>query len=170
MAPMPRYLIVAEIVAPFGVKGEVKANIWTDFPDRLAKRTMVFLGRADEEPRQYALRGIRFHKGQALLTFAGCADRNAAETMRGLLVQIPSADAPALPPGSYYLHQIIGLEAWSPDGHRLGKVVDIITAPSHHIYVISTDSGNILVPAIPDFVRQVDLEQCRIIVDIAPLL
>ena len=107
----PIYLIVAKIVAPFGIKGEVKANVLTDFPDRLANRTTVFLGREDEKPRMIRLRGIRFHQGQALLTLEGCDDRNAAEALRGpLRAHSRPANAPALPAGAYYLHQIIGLE------------------------------------------------------------
>ncbi len=169
MAAQPDYLIVAQIVAPFGIKGEVKAEIWTDFPDRLADRATVLLGREDEEPRAYTLRGVRFHQGQALLTFAECADRTTAESLRGLLVQIPHDEAVPPPEGAYYLHQIIGLEVWGTDGQPYGRVADVLTTPSNDVYVVQGEQGQLLVPAGPDFVRQVDLNHGRLVVDVARL-
>jgi len=170
MTSAPRYLVVGQIVAPFGVKGEVKANVWTDFPERLAARSTVFVGKGDEEPRQITLRGVRFHQKQALLTFAGCTDRDAAEQLRGLLVQIPSADAPALPPGSYYVYQIIGLRVWGTDGRDYGTITEMITTPGNDVYKVDGAHGEILVPATPAYVHKVDLEHERMIVETSGLL
>jgi 16S rRNA processing protein RimM len=169
MAERPEYLIVAQIVAPFGIHGEVKANIWTDFPDRLANRTSVFLGREGEQPREYALRGVRFHQGQVLLSFVGCDDRTSAEALRDLYVQIPAAEAAPTPNGSYYFHQIIGLDVWGTDGRLWGTVTEILTTASNDVYVVEGQHGQFLVPAIPDFVRQVDLEHGRMIVDMTAI-
>ena len=169
MAEDPAYLVVAVIVAPFGIKGEVKAKVLTDFPDRLADRKLVYLGRESEEPRPYTVRGIRFHQGQALFTFAECQDRTAAEALRGLLVQTPSAQAAPLPPGAYYFHQIIGLDVWGADGVHHGKVSAILTTAANDVYVVDGEQGSILIPAIPAVVRQVDLEAGRMIVETAGL-
>ncbi len=169
MAVPPAYLIVARIVAPFGIKGEVKADILTEFPDRLANRDKVFLGREDDEPRTYLLRGVRFHLGQLLLTLAGVEDRTTAEALRGLLVQIPASEAVPPPPGSSYVHQIVGLEVWGLDGVLWGKVAGIMTTGSNDVYIVEGERGEFLVPAVPDFVRQVDLDQGRMTVDMAAL-
>jgi 16S rRNA processing protein RimM len=169
MAEKPAYLIVAKIVAPFGVKGEVKAVIWTQFPDRLANRTTVFLGREDETPRMVTLRGVRFHQGQALLTFEGYPDRTAAEALRGLLVQIPTAEAPAPPAGSFYLYQVIGLRVVDPDGQEWGKVTDVLSTPSNDVYVVSGPHGRLLIPAVPDFILSIDVDQAQIVANIAGL-
>jgi 16S rRNA processing protein RimM len=170
MATQPSYLIAAKIVAPFGIRGEVKAELWTDFPDRLASRSTVFLGREDDAPREYTLRGIRFHQRHALLSLAGCEDRTTAESLRGLLVQIPAADVPPLPAGSYYLHQIIGLQVWGSDGQPYGTITEVLAMASNDVYVVEGERGQILVPAIPDFVRQVDLDHGRLIVEMSGLL
>ena len=169
MPSAPRYLVVARIVAPFGARGEVKAELRTDYPDRLASRTTVFLGREDEEPRAYTLRGVRFHQGRALLSLVGCDDRTTAESLRGLLVQVPTAEAPLPPPGSFYIYQIIGLEVQGIDGALLGRVTAVLTTGSNDVYVVQGDKGEILVPAVSDFVRQIDLEHGRMIVDAAGL-
>ncbi len=167
MAAQPDYLIVAQIVAPFGIKGEVKAEIWTDFPDRLADRATVLLGREDEEPRAYTLRGVRFHQGQALLTLEGCADRTAAEALRGLYVEIPAEEAAPLPAGAYYVHQIIGLDVVGLDGEVWGRVASVMQTPSNDVYIVEGERGQFLLPALPDFVQSVDLEHRRIVADMA---
>jgi 16S rRNA processing protein RimM len=167
MASQPDFAVVAEIVAPFGIKGEVKANVLTDFPDRLAGRKSVYLQAKDEKPRLVKLRGIRFHQGQALLTLEGCADRNAAEALRGTLVQIPARDMAPLPDGAYYLHQIIGLEVVGLDGEAWGRISSVLQTPSNDVYVVDGERGQFLLPAVPDFVQSVDIEHGRIVADMA---
>lgn len=169
MATLPDYLIVARIVAPFGVRGEVKCDLVTDFPERLKNRETVFLGREDETPRPFAVRGVRFHQNQALFTLAGIDDRDAAESLRGLFVQIPSADVPPLPDGDYYFYQIIGLAVYDEAGERYGAVTSIMTTASNDVYVVDGDKGRLYVPAMPEFVRQVDLAHGRLIIDAALL-
>lgn len=169
MPSVPRFIVVARIVAPFGVRGEVKADLWTDYPNRLASRRTLFLGREDEEPRAYTVRGVRFHQGRVLLTLVGCDDRTTAEGLRGLLVQVPSSDVPPLPEGSFYLHQIVGLDVYGTDGVFLGKVTTVMATGSNDVYVVQGEKGEILVPALPDFVRQVDIEHRRMIVEAAGL-
>lgn len=169
MATEPGYLIVAKIVAPFGIRGELKAALLTDFPDRLANRKKVFLGREGEVSRSHTIRGIRFHKGHALITLAGCDDRNTAETLRDLFVFIPAGEAAKLPEGAYYIHQIIGLEVWDPDGALWGTITDILQTPSNDVYIVDGERGQFLLPAIPDFVHQVDIDHKRIIADMARL-
>jgi 16S rRNA processing protein RimM len=165
----PDYLIVARIVAAFGIKGEVKAAILTDFPDRLANRKTVFLGAEDEQPRMYTVRGVRFHQNQILLSLGGVEDRNTSETLRGLYVQIPFVDAPLPPPGTYYVYQIVGLEVFDIDGVSWGKVSSIVSTGSNDIYVVDGERGQALLPAVPDYVREVDLVQGRIVADMAAL-
>lgn len=168
-AAQPDYLIVAQIVAPFGIKGEVKADILTDFPDRLLSRDTIFLGREDEQPRMYPLRGVRFHQRQALLSLSGVEDRTSAETLRGLYVQVPFAEAPPPPSGSYFIHQMIGLDVYDLEGQAWGKVSAVMTTPGNDVYVVDGERGQFLLPAVSGFVRQVDLAQGRIIADMAAI-
>jgi 16S rRNA processing protein RimM len=165
MATDQSYITVAKIVAPFGIRGELKAALLTDFPDRLANRTKVFLGREGEMPRSHTIRGIRFHKGHALITLAGCDDRNAAELLRDLFIFIPADEAAQPPAGAYYIHQIIGLDVFDAAGLLWGRITDVLETPSNDVYIVTGERGQFLLPAIPDFVRQVDLEQKRIIAD-----
>lgn len=165
----PRYLVVAQIVAPFGVDGEMKADLQTDFPKRLAKRKVVYLGKEDEEPLPHPVERVRFHGNRALLKLADCRDRDTAETLRGLLVQVPLDEAPPAPPGSYYIHQIVGLNVFDIDGAPLGAVASVIEGVANDVYVVKGPRGELLVPAAGDFVTEVDVAAGRMVVDAARL-
>jgi 16S rRNA processing protein RimM len=101
----PHYLVIGRIVAPWGVRGEVKVAIETDFPERFKWLKRVYLG---EKATSFALEGSRLHKGHALLKLGGCDDHDAAEKLRGQLVQIPVEEAMPLGEDEYYVYQIVG--------------------------------------------------------------
>lgn len=157
----PLYLAIGKIMRPWGVQGEVRVEILTDWPERFGLLEYVYLG---EQAKPYRLERFRLHKGCALLKLAGCDDRNAAEAMRGQLVQIPSEKAMPLDEGEYYVHQIEGLEVSTDEGESLGQVVEVLFTGSNEVYVVHGPRGEVLIPAIADVVLRVDLEEGRLIV------
>lgn len=162
----PQYLAIAQIVAPHGIRGEVRAIILTDFPERFALLKTVYLG---EEARPVCLEGYRMHRGQVLLKLAGYNTRAEAEGLREVLVQVPASEAMPLPEGTYYMHEILGLEAWTEAGEFLGEVVEILETGANDVYVLQGGPlGEILVPALESVVREVDLEAGRMLVRLPP--
>ena len=155
------YLAIGKIVRPWGVQGEVKVEVLTDWPERFGLLKYVHLG---EQGKLYRLEWFRLHKGYALLKLAGCDDRNAAEALRGQLVQIPLEKGMPLDEGEYYVHQIEGLEVWTDEGESLGHVVEVLFTGSNEVYVVHGPRGEVLIPAIADVVLRVDLEEGRLIV------
>ena len=146
---------------PWGVRGEVKVEILTDWPERFALLEYVYLG---EGAIPYRLEWFRLHRRYALLKVAGCDDRNAAEALREQLVQIPPGEAMPLDEDEYYVHQIEGLEVWTDEGESLGRVVEVLFTGSNEVYVVRGPQGEVLIPAIADVVLQVDLEGGKLIV------
>jgi len=168
-APEPRFLIVGQVVGVHGVRGELKVGILTEDPHRFGQLRQVFVGLGDEEPEPRILQGYRLHKGYALLKLAGCDDREAAEKLRGTLVQIPREMAVPLEEGEYYEHQIIGLAVWAVDGEPLGKVVEILYTGANDVYVVqstASDRREILLPAIKDVIVEIDLAGGRMVVQV----
>ncbi|MFQ6000550.1 MAG: ribosome maturation factor RimM [Anaerolineae bacterium] len=157
---MPRYLVVGKVVAPWGTKGELKVAILTDFPDRFRELKRVYLG---DEP--WTLEGHRRHGRWVILKLEGCADRNSAEKLRGELVQIPLEEAMPLSEDEYYIYQIVGLEVWTREGEHLGRVSEVLFTGANEVYLVEGERGEILVPAIEDVVKEVDLEGGRLIVE-----
>lgn len=157
---VPRYLVVGRVVAPWGTRGELKVAILTDFPDRFRELKRVYLG--DES---WTLEGHRRHGRWVILKLAGCADRNSAGKLRGELVQVPLEEAAPLSEDEYYIYQIVGLEVWTSEGEHLGRVSDVLFTGANEVYVVEGERGEILVPAIEDVVKEVDLEGGRLIVE-----
>lgn len=162
--PKPRpYIIIGRVVRPWGTRGEVKVEIMTDFPHRFALLKRVYLGR---EATPFALKGFKLHKGWAILKLAGCDDRTAAEKLRGKLVQIPMEEAMPLGEDEYYVYQIVGLTVWTTKGERLGRVTEVLSTGSNDVYVVRDGEREILIPAIEDVVKEIDLAGGRMVVEL----
>jgi 16S rRNA processing protein RimM len=162
----PEHLIVGQVVAPFGVKGELKVNILTEFPDRFRKLEQVVLApfssiapglaptaaldpatlrrtplprtsvKGPSGPTPYNIQSTHIHKGQLLLKLEGVDDADSAEALRGCWVLVPREQARKLPRGSYYLYQIVGLDVYTSSGTLVGKIHDVITAAANDVYVV----------------------------------
>jgi len=148
------YLVIGRIVAPRGVRGELKVQIETDDPARFLDLKRVFVG---EARRPYEVEAARLFKNQALLTLRGVADRDAAEALRGEYVYVHRENALPLADGEYYYHQIQGLRVVTEEGRVLGEVVEVLATGANDVYVVQGDSGEALIPAIRDVVLRIDL-------------
>lgn len=153
------------MVGARGLRGELVCAILTDFPERFASTREVLLG---EPPSPYRVERQRVERGRLVLKLAGIRTREAAESLRGALVEVPADQAVELPPETYFWHQIIGLQVVEQDGRDLGRVVDILVTGSNDVYVVRDERRELLIPAIKDVVREIDLERGRILVELLP--
>jgi 16S rRNA processing protein RimM len=148
---------IGKVVAPFGIRGEVKVLSLTDIPNRFAELEVIYLG-SDHIP--YPIKNVRPYKGDmVVLKLAGIEDATTVETIRNLDLSIPLSQLAPLPPDSYYQHDIIGLEVVTIDGQNVGKIVNIMVTGSNDVYIIEGKAAGreILIPAIKDVIKQVDL-------------
>jgi 16S rRNA processing protein RimM len=152
--------VVGKVLAPWGTRGELKVEILTDFPDRFRELKGVYVG-----GKSWMVEGYRRHRRWAILKLEGCADRNSAEKLRGELVEIPLEEAVPLSEDEYYIYQIVGLEVWTSEGEYLGRVSEVLFTGANEIYVVEGERGEILVPAIEDVVKGVELEEGRLIIE-----
>lgn len=157
----PRYLAVARIVRPWGVRGMVKIEVWTDFPQRFERPGEYLLG---NERRPLYLERSRRHKGSWLLKFAGYDTAEACESLRDQILYIPTERAMPLPEGEFYIYQLIGLEVWTDEGECLGHITDVWETGANDVYVVEGAGQMVLLPAIADVVLEVNLERKRMIV------
>jgi 16S rRNA processing protein RimM len=155
------------IVAPFGVHGELKVRLLTDIPDRFAELDTVNVG---PEHTRYPIQSVRPYKGEMIvLKLDDIKDANAAESLRNLDIQIPESKLAKLPPDSYYQHDILGLHVFTMDGRDLGHITDIIVTGSNDVYTIKTSDGKqVLIPAIKDVIKQIDLIRHTMYIDPLP--
>ncbi|MCS7040911.1 MAG: ribosome maturation factor RimM [Caldilineales bacterium] len=158
-------MTVGRILRPHGVRGEVRMEILTGYPERLSLHRVFYLG---PQAQPYPVESIRFHQGAALIKLAGCDNRNAAETLRGLLVQIPLEDAVPLEEGEYYYFQVVGLEVFTEAGECLGRVMEVIETGANDVYVVHGPRGELLVPAIGQVVQSIELAAGRMVITPLP--
>jgi 16S rRNA processing protein RimM len=160
----PDWLYVGRVTAPFGVAGELRVMLETEFPDLLPERPL-FVGK---ERRQMVVEGLRQHGREALLKLGGVNTLDAADGLRGQELFVALADAAPLPAGRFYPHQIVGLAVWTAAGDQYGVVSDVLSRPANDIYVVRHAGKEVLVPAIADVVKVIDIQQGRMVIDVVP--
>jgi 16S rRNA processing protein RimM len=161
-------LIIGEIVAPFGLAGEVKVRLETDFPERFTRLKQVCLRWPTGKAVLHDIVGVRFHKGQVLLKLRGIVSIDAAETLRNALVQVRSDEAVTLPANEYYIHDLLGCEVVTIEGRRLGDVTSVLRSDANDVLVLGQGKDEILLPMVRDVVRHVDIVGRRIQVALTP--
>jgi 16S rRNA processing protein RimM len=161
----PRYLAVARVLKPWGVRGELKLEVLTSFPERLERLSRVYLG---PEAVPHKVERFHWHSGELLLLLADVRDRSTAEALRGQLVQIARQDAVPLEAGQFYEYQIIGLNVVTAEGEPLGQVVEVLATGANDVYVVQGRRGEILLPARIEVVREIDLDAGTMTVALLP--
>ena len=154
------WLLVGRIVGAFGVRGELKVEPLTDFPERFKRLKSVFVG---PNRNERSIVSSRLH-ARLLLCLEGVETREAAQSLRGQDLWIPRAQAMELPAGSFYVDDIIGLTVETDAGSRVGTVLDILATGANDVYVVEGEQGEILIPAILDVVREIDVGGGRIVI------
>lgn len=154
------YVAVARVTGTWGLHGDLKVDILTDFPERFAAGNRVFVGGV-----AHVIEGYRRHRGRPLLKLAGVDSADAAEFLRDRLLQVPETDLHPLGEGEFYHFQVIGLEVRTTAGEFLGQVEQIISTGSNDVYVVRGPRGEVLIPAVDDVVKSVNPAAGRIEVD-----
>lgn len=162
----PSYLAIGRIIAPHGIRGEVKVEVLTDFPERFKPGSRALLGAGSEDPeaRPVKIVAARPHKGGLLVKLDIVPDRNAAELVRDRYLLIPEAEAMPLGDHENYLHDLVGLQVETTDGQLLGELREVLFTKANDVYVVRGPDGEVLLPAIRDVVLRVDLPARRMIV------
>lgn len=167
---MDELVAIGEVSAPHGVRGEVRVVPLTDFPERFRRLERVFVRRPRQaEPEERTVERTRFHKGFVIVKFEGVDDRNEAETLRRALLQVAPEDVHPLPEGQYYVFDIVGLHVFDEDGREIGVVKDVLFTGANDVYIVrKSDGSELLLPAVKDVVRRIDVDAGRMEVRLLP--
>ena len=138
-------------------------QVLSDFPERFQPGARLWVA-----GRPTVVEAGRRRGNLLVLKLAGCDDRDAAEALRDVLLEIPERERLALPSGSFYIYELVGLEVYTPEGERLGALTAVEKNPAQDLFVVAGPTGEILVPALRRMVREVDLAAGRMVVDLPP--
>lgn len=158
------YFEIGQIVNTFGIKGFVKVKPFTDDLERFEELESVYIVK-NKELKEFNIEQIKYHKNLVLIKFKGIDDINIAEKYKNCYIKIKRENARKLPQNTYFIADLIGIKVYDENGNFLGKVDDIYNNKIHDIYVIKDDLGKqILLPSIKEVIKQVDIDNDKIVV------
>ena len=161
-------LEIGQIVNTFGIKGMVKVKPFTDDIKRFDELKTVYVEKNSNQT-EYEIEEVKYHKGMVLIKFKGIDKVEQAEMLRNSYLTVSRDSVEKLEEGRYYIVDLLGLEVYTDEQILLGTLEDIFNTGSNDIYVVKSKEGKqILLPAIEDVIKQVDLENKKIIVHLLP--
>lgn len=156
------YIKVGKVANTHGVRGELKIQSLTDYDERFSEEHSYYIG---EEKKEVHIKSFKHHKGMLLMAFDEFDNINQCEKYKGDFLYVSKEDRFGLPEDSYYVDDLIGFEVYHA-GEKIGVLKEIQTSYVNDIYMVDTPKGDIMIPAVKEFILDVDLEEKRITVDL----
>lgn len=161
-------LEIGQIVNTFGIKGQIKVKPFTDDIRRFDNLKEVYVEKNNTK-KEYEIEEVKYHKDMVLIKFKGIETVEQAEKLKNSYVTISRDSTEELEEDRYYIVDLLGLEVYTDEQILLGILEDIFNTGSNDIYVVkSSDGKQILLPAIKDVVKNIDIENKKITVHIIP--
>ena len=163
--PAADWIAVGRIVGAFGVRGQLKVIPTGRSPERFRQLERLYVGETHDH---YEIEHCQVRRTEALLKLKGIDTREAAIAQRYVYVYVPESEALALPPGEYFVHQIVGLQVLTTAGEHLGTVEEVLSTGANDVYVVPGPRGEVLIPALKTVIRTIDLATGQLIVELPP--
>lgn len=157
----PGYMILGRVVKAHGLRGEVKVALVAESWEPFRSLGRCWLGPPGGSSQLFRLERGQGRGHEVVLKLGGVDTSEAAAGLVGHEVAIPRGEAPALPEGTFYHYDILGLQVWEGD-RPLGSVREILETPAHDVYVVQGPTGEWMLPATRAHIRRIDLAAGRI--------
>lgn len=171
----PPYLMLARILRPHGIRGDMRVQIVTSFPERLTALDQIWIGPEQDAPlasrksmTAYRVVKANHDKGDNyLIHLDGIDTRDAAEPFRTLCLYVPLEQAAPLAPGEFYMFQLIGLEVATVEGKQLGTLQSILETGANDVFIVKGETyGEVLIPVIDGVIISIDLTAQQLVVQL----
>lgn len=158
-------MTIGKCVKPHGLKGEIGVKPITDFPERFEQTEVVFAHQQKDPVKRLEIETVRNRSGGFLLRFKGIDSKEKAQALRGFFLAVPDDELVELEEDEFWHWELEGLSAFSPDGQQIGILKEVIESPAHDLYVVeATDGKTHLIPAVYEYVPEIDIDNNRIVV------
>ena len=158
----PAYLIIGKLRRTHGVNGDLLMDVLTDEPEAIKEGLTVAVG---PHHKLMKISGCRTAGENLLVRFEGFTDCDQAGVFRNQSVSIKANEAQPLKEGRFYHHEIIGLTVLDENRNTIGKVTEILVTGANDVYVVMNEAGDeVLVPAVKEFIKKIDPENCEMTV------
>ncbi len=155
-----KLVVIGKVLKPFGVRGEFKVQPFTRTFEVFLRSEMLVVGEVC-----YVTRGIRFHKGSALVSLEGVDTPERVKELAGCLVKTDEQNLPPKEEDEYYWHELIGLSVHAIDGRGLGAISGLIETGANDVIEIHGQYGEILLPFTEQVIVEVNPDEGTILVD-----
>ena len=165
---MTKYLEIGQIVNTFGIKGMVKIKPFTDDIRRFDKLEKIYIENKKSR-KEYVIEEVKYHKNMVLMKLKGIDTPEDANLLRQSYLFIDRDKEEPLEEGTYYIVDLLGLEVYTDEDKLLGTVQDIFNTGSNDIYIVKDEQGKqVLLPGISEVIKEINLEDKKIIVHLIP--
>jgi 16S rRNA processing protein RimM len=156
----PEYITIGTIAASRGLRGHIKVNVETDFPQRFSVSSRIYI-----DKQAVSIDESSWHKGQAIIKLRGVDTEEEADRLVGRTIEIRRSQLFSLEEDVYFHFQLVGLEVITTGGDTIGTITDILSMASADIYVIKGMSGEILIPATDEVIKSVDPDKGTMVIE-----
>lgn len=158
---MQKQVVIGKIVAPHGVRGDIRILPLTETPELFLDLDYLLL----EGGGQLTLTKARFQKNMVLVSSEEVKNMDEAEKLRNRHVLVNKEDLPPLPAGRYYVSDLVGFVCVDEGGQKVGTFKDTMQTGSNDVFVINDVTGKeLLIPAISEYILKIDTEKQEIVV------
>lgn len=158
--------LIGYVLKPQGLKGEVKVNSVSPYPERFNRLQSVYL-QLEDNKRPFSIENVRISGRFVYIKFSGINSRNDAEFLRHAEVLIEEKDLIKPAENEYFVHDLIGCKIILENNDVFGVLSDVVQMSSNDVYVVKKSDGTeVLIPATRDVVKQVDVRQKKIIIHV----
>lgn len=159
---------IGQIVNSYGIKGFVKVVPFTDDITRFEDLKTIYVEQG-KKLIEFTIEDVKYSKKLVLLKFKGIDNINDTISLKNCYLKINREDAAELEEDSYYIVDLIGLEVYTDDNNFLGNLSDVFPTGSNDVYVVKDGNGKqVLLPAIKEVIKNVDIENKKMIVHLIP--
>ncbi|OGO85918.1 MAG: 16S rRNA processing protein RimM [Clostridiales bacterium GWE2_32_10] len=165
---MDKYFLIGKVVNTQGLKGDVRVVPSTYDKHRFELLDYILLENpADKSRVKYNIDKVWYNKTFVILKLEGVNDIAIAERLKNLDIVIPEELGSPLEDDEYYIRDLYDTDVYDENGEMLGKIVDILSTGSNDVYIIENkEKGELLIPAIKECIKQVDIENRKMIIHV----
>ncbi|UCF56093.1 MAG: 16S rRNA processing protein RimM, partial [Deltaproteobacteria bacterium] len=157
-------LLMGRVIRPHGLEGILRIKSYAQSEGSFLNAGTVFLQSSSGEPRRYEVSSVRAHKNILLMKLRGLDSLEEAEKYRGATILIKKDSLTRERGEEYFWHELIGLKVYLTRGEYIGRIKHILPTGSNDIYVVREGKKEVLIPAIHDVVKEIDLKNNRMII------
>ena len=161
---MQEFISIGIVIKAHSIKGELQIFPLTDEPEQFSDLDTIYLNLSGKR-KSYRVEKVRLTRNRVFLKLESINDRTTAQNLKGALIEIILTDLRELSNNEYFIFDLIGLKVKNLAGEFIGELIDVLTLPANDVYIINNGKQEILIPAIRDVIKEINLEQGEMIID-----